>query len=163
MCRLLSRSAVRIDSKGQFVASPSLVKLPNGRLLAALERCACCPRGCLRPLLPCTCNALCRAALTMPATLLCWPCRGTSRCACPLSLLLPPAGRRSVSWGVTQETTMKLIYSSNDGGASWQRTALVGPMNWPQVGLACCCCWWPAAPSVVPPRAAAACQLQAGQ
>jgi hypothetical protein len=68
---------VRIDSKGQFVASPSLVKLPNGRLLAALER--------------------------------------------------------SVSWGVTQETTMKLIYSSNDGGASWQRTALVGPMNWPQL------------------------------
>lgn len=34
-------NAVRIDSKGQFVASPSLVKLPNGRLLAALERCAC--------------------------------------------------------------------------------------------------------------------------
>ena len=46
-------------------------------------------------------------------------------------------GRRSVSWGVTQETTMKLIYSSNDGGASWQRAALVGPMNWPQVGVTC--------------------------
>lgn len=28
---------------------------------------------------------------------------------------------------------MKLIYSSNDGGSSWQRAAMVGPMNWPQV------------------------------
>lgn len=31
-------SAVRIDSKGQYVASPSLVRLPGGRLLVALER-----------------------------------------------------------------------------------------------------------------------------
>ncbi len=30
--------AVRIDSKGQYVASPSLVKLSTGRLLVALER-----------------------------------------------------------------------------------------------------------------------------
>lgn len=34
-CRAL---AVRIDSKGQYVASPSIVKLPSGRLLVALER-----------------------------------------------------------------------------------------------------------------------------
>jgi hypothetical protein len=27
---------------------------------------------------------------------------------------------------------MKLIYSSDDGGSSWQRAAVVGPMNWPQ-------------------------------
>jgi hypothetical protein len=69
--------AVRIDSKGQYVASPSLVKLPGGRLLAALER--------------------------------------------------------AVTWGQTKETTMKLVYSSDDGGSSWQRAAVVGPMNWPQV------------------------------
>jgi hypothetical protein len=68
---------VRIDSKGQYVASPSLVKLPGGRLLAALER--------------------------------------------------------AVTWGQTKETTMKLVYSSDDGGSSWQRAAVVGPMNWPQV------------------------------
>lgn len=68
---------VRIDSKGQFVASPSIVKLPSGRLLVALER--------------------------------------------------------SVTWGQTKETTMKLIYSSDDGGSSWQRAAGVGPMNWPQI------------------------------
>lgn len=68
---------VRIDSKGQYVASPSIVKLPSGRLLVALER--------------------------------------------------------SVTWGQTKETTMKLIYSSDDGGSSWQRAASVGPMNWPQI------------------------------
>ncbi|EFN53516.1 expressed protein [Chlorella variabilis] len=68
---------VRIDSKGQYVASPSLVRLPGGRLLVALER--------------------------------------------------------AVTWGQTKETTMKLIYSSEDGGSSWQRAAVVGPMNWPQI------------------------------
>jgi hypothetical protein len=72
-------AAVRIDSKGQYVASPSIIKLPSGRLLVALER--------------------------------------------------------AVTWGQTKETTMKLIYSSDDGGSSWQRAAVVGPMNWPQVGL----------------------------
>ncbi|KAI3424245.1 hypothetical protein D9Q98_009601 [Chlorella vulgaris] len=68
---------VRIDSKGQYVASPSIIKLPSGRLLVALER--------------------------------------------------------AVTWGQTKETTMKLIYSSDDGGSSWQRAAVVGPMNWPQI------------------------------
>lgn len=52
----------------------------------------------------------------------------------------PPAHAlcSSVTWGVTQETTMKLIYSSDDGGSSWQRAARVGPMNWPQVRRARC-------------------------
>lgn len=46
---------------------------------------------------------------------------------------------------------MKLIYSSDDGGSSWQRAAGVGPMNWPQV-----CRWGAAGEAQRALRAAAA-------
>jgi hypothetical protein len=43
------------------------------------------------------------------------------------------AAERAVTWAATEETTMKLVHASDDGGATWQQVATVGPMNWPQV------------------------------
>lgn len=101
---------VRIDSKGQFVASPSIVRLPSGRLLVALERCAVLADCLIPPPAAVLLRLLCLRMLPLlgpstrdPEPLLTDRLGGHPH---PLRCSLS----RAVSSGVTEETTAKLIH-----------------------------------------------------
>lgn len=143
---------VHLDEEHRFLASPSITRLPSGRLLLLYEKCVDAP--CARDTVFATPIRVWKTDLTAnrrsrlsPAHLVCCIVHFSYKCRFVMlqhfqhnrsqpapELCRGFTRRRQASWGFSApETGYKYVHASDDGGRSWQHVGLPGPMQWPQI------------------------------
>ena len=114
-----------LDEEHHFLATPSVLVLPSGRILVLFEKCVILLlrhfgiQGHLHPV-----HHLLLSAWPWHIDTCCGSCAPNgSRHLC-----------RQPSWGVQDPSCrFKRVYASDDGGGSWQQVGTPGPLQWPQI------------------------------